>query len=467
MEYSLKFDATNFIVKTETVDNQSITYRAFENIVYVKNPVDLKYHTMNIYVPEAYYEGASIGNFTLETAPIFMPNGVGGYMPGLPEAPGLHRRHKTMNATFYALIRGYVVAAPAIRGRGLKDEQGSFTGVAPACIVDYKAAVRYLRHNSKTIPGDTQKIISNGTSAGGALSSLLGATGNAADYEPYLKEIGAAEERDDIFAASCYCPITNLDHADMAYEWMFHGINEYHTMKFSMEEGEPKFTPIDGVMTDEQVKLSDLLKLKFPDYLNELKLKDQKGEELNLDVNGEGNFKDYVKSFVISSAQAAIEKGCDLSQHTWLKLEKGKVIGLDFNEYVKFATRMKATPAFDSICMNTPENELFGTAGTQYQHFTEFGQTHSAKGRMLAAQDIVDLMNPMNYVGTQNSTVAKHYRIRHGAIDRDTSLAIPVILATKLINTGICVDFALPWGTPHDGDYDLVELFDWIEKITA
>ena len=79
-------------------------------------------------------------------------------------------------------------------------------GKAPAFIVDYKAAVRYLRHNRKNLPaGDTEKIISNGTSAGGALSALLGATGNAEEYEPYLREIGAADERDDIFASNDYC----------------------------------------------------------------------------------------------------------------------------------------------------------------------------------------------------------------------------------------------------------------------
>ena len=467
MEYSLNFDATNFTVKTETVDSQTITYRAYENIVYVKNPVDLKYHTMNIYVPENYYEGNSIGNFTLETAPIFMPNGVGGYMPGLPEVPGVHRWHGTMNAAFYALTKGYVVAAPAIRGRGPKDEQGKFTGVAPACIVDYKAAVRYLRYNCKTVPGDVQKIISNGTSAGGALSSLLGATGNSPDYETYLKEIGAAEERDDIFAASCYCPITNLEHADMAYEWMFHAVNDFHTMKFCLEEGEPKLTPVDGVMTEEQVNLSDLLKPLFPDYLNGLKLKGQNGEALGLDISGEGSFKDYVKSFVINSAQTALENGADLKELTWLTLKDGKVIDLDFSQYVKFATRMKATPAFDSIYMNTPENELFGTSETQYQHFTEFSRLHSASDGVLAAQEVVKLMNPMNYIGNKNNTVAKHFRIRHGAVDRDTSLAIPVVLATKLMNEGISVDFSLPWGTRHDGDYDLVELFHWIENIIA
>lgn len=45
--------------------------------------------------------------------------------------------------------------------------------------------------------------------AGGALSAIAGASGNSKDYEPYLEAIGAAKERDDIFAASCYCPIHN------------------------------------------------------------------------------------------------------------------------------------------------------------------------------------------------------------------------------------------------------------------
>ena len=107
---------------------------------------------------------------------------------------------------------------------------------APACIVDLKAAVRYLRHNKNIIPGNVEKIISNGTSAGGALSALLGSTGNHPDYESYLKELGAADERDDIFAASCYCPITNLENADKAYEWEFCGINDYHKMKFERIE---------------------------------------------------------------------------------------------------------------------------------------------------------------------------------------------------------------------------------------
>ncbi|WP_324682824.1 hypothetical protein [Bibersteinia trehalosi] len=76
------------------------------------------------------------------------------------------------------------------------------------------------------------------------------------------------------------------------------------------------------------------------------------------------------------------------------------------------------------------------------------------------------MMNAMNYI--QEDSGASHYRIRHGQNDRDTSLAIPTILALKLQNTpNKTVDFALPFGVSHSGDYDLEELFDWAKTIST
>ena len=45
-------------------------------------------------------------------------------------------------------------------------------------------------------------------------------------------------------------------------------------------------------------------------------------------------------------------------------------------------------------------------------------------------------------------------------------MAISAILATTLKNKGFDVDYAVPWGVPHSGDYDLDELFAWMEKIS-
>ena len=449
--YSLVFDTNKFTVKTLTLGNQTITYRAYEDIVYVSNPVDTKYQRMNFYVPVEYYEGKSIGSYTAETAPIFFPNSVGGYMPGNPGRPGLNRKNLP-NAITVALAKGYVVAAPGARGRTLKDESGLYTGKAPTCIVDLKAAVRYLRYNDKIMPGNAEKIISNGTSAGGALSSLLGATGNSEDYELYLKAIGAANEHDDIFAASCYCPITNLDNADTAYEWLFNGINNYDRWGNK------------GAMNADQIKISDQLKALFPAYLNSLGLKITDGTALTLGANGEGTFKEYVKSFVIASAQKALNGGKDLSELTWITIKDGIVTDIDFGKFIVYATRMKPAPAFDSMDFSSPETNLFGTATINNQHFTQFSKDNSTD-HSLADAAIVKMMNPMNYIGTKGTTTAQYWRIRHGAIDRDTSLAIPVILTTKLQNNSFNVDFAMPWDQGHGGDYDLDELFAWINQV--
>lgn len=464
--YSLDFNDKNYEVKTFTVDGKSIQVRAFENIVYVQNPVDVRYQSMNVYVPEEYFQNKTIGQYSLTTAPIFLPNQIGGYMPGEAGMPGQGRQGGA-NAAFVALTKGLVVASPAARGRTSQDAQGNYIGKAPAAIVDLKAAVRYLRYNDKVMAGDAEKIISNGTSAGGALSALLGATGNNADYAPYLKALGAADTHDDIFAVSAYCPITNLDHADAAYEWQLNGINAYKKLVFTKgTDYQMKRELVEGTLTPEQIKVSDQLKVLFPAYVNQLSLKDSNGKVLELDESGNGSFKDHVKSYVMASAQQALESGKDLSDLKWLTIKDNKVTDLDFAQYLNYMGRMKTPPAFDGLDLSTGENDLFGTDKINAQHFTEFGKTHSTVANStLADKSLVNMMNPMNYIGTEGTKTAQHWRIRHGAIDKDTSLAIPVILATSLQNKGYDVDFALPWDRPHSGDYDLEELFAWVDGI--
>ena len=467
-EYSLIFNPDNYVVKTFTLNNKTFSCRAYENIVYVRKPVDVKYEAMNIYFPVEYFSGKSSGAYSAKTAPIFLPNAVGGYMPGEPGGPGLdHMNGNKPNAALVALAKGYVIAAPGARGRTTQNEQGLYTGKAPACIVDLKAAVRYLRYNSPKLPGDTEKIISNGTSAGGAISALLGATGNNKDYEPYLKTLGAADTRDDVYAASCYCPITNLDNADMAYEWYFNGINNYRKMAFTMTPDGMQRTMENGTMTASQIECSNELKKLFPKYLNSLELKSIDGASLLLANNGTGSFTDYIKSFVLASAQQALDRGADLSGLSWLTIQGGVAKNIDFDKYVSYVTRMKPTTAFDGLDLNNGENDLFGTATIQAQHFTQFGKDHSTVNGSLATATVVKLMNPMNYIATKGTVTARYWRIRHGAIDSDTALVVPVMLATKLKNKGYNVDFTVPWQQGHGGDYDLDELFAWIDSIAT
>lgn len=454
-------DLLKYKVEKLTLFDSTIVFRAFRNIPYVNKPVNMEYQRMNFFVPEGYYSGEVINGYSRYTAPVFMPNMVGGYRAGCADEPGEHRRFPgEPNAVFRALQRGYVVAAPAIRGRTVS------MGKAPALIIDQKAAIRFVRIIAPQIAGDPEKIITNGTSAGGALSALAGATGDHPDYARYLDEIGAAKGSDAVFAASCYCPITNLDHADMAYEWQFLGVNEYKRKKMNKTEGDrPSFSSEDGYLSELQIKISKEEARLFPAYVNSLNLFDESGNLMQLDPTGEGSFKEYVKNRIMDSGNKMIEKGHDLAKIGWLTIKDGKIIDLDFDGYVQEITRMKAAPAFDDVTMNSPENHEFGEEGDAYRHFTEYSFAHSLKKGTLAEGDVIKMMNPMNYIRDKNSKCAKYWRIRHGECDRDTSLAIPSLLTLMLQNEGCEVDFHLPWNVPHSGDYDLDELFDWIDGI--
>lgn len=471
----LRLDSEKYEIKTAEFGGRAVTYRAFEDIPYCTAPKD-PIQKLSIFAPEAYYHEENINGYNAETAPILMPNSVGGYMEGGSEVPGekMFAGHGSgrANILFEALIHGYVVVSAGIRGRNSK-----CGGRAPALIVDMKAAIRYIRHNRDLIPGDTEKIFTDGTSAGGALSSLAGATGNSPDYEPYLNEIGAANERDDIFGAICFCPITNLEHADMAYEWMFASEREYTRGKMTHTPEGVKREIVHGKMSDEQMKISEDLAALFPEYVNSLHLKDKNGNVLTLDGEGDGTFADYVGGLVFDSAEAELKDhrssqyiayemtdGSEVEAQEFLDIRDGRLICLDWDGYVHSITRMKTAPAFDSLDMDTPENDEFGTE-EEKRHFTEYASSHSKVGGSMADPQIIKMLNPMNYIGAADT--APFWRIRHGAYDRDTSLAISAILALALENKGYNVDLKYPWGLPHCGDYDMEDIFAWIDKVAG
>jgi len=461
----LVFDAS---VKTQAEltmpDGAVIKYDAYEKLYYVKNVEDSTYQYMNIYVPE----GAT------EQSPIFLREYVGGYMAAEARQP------QAEDATGRALQEGYLVVIPGVRGRN--SVQGDvYTGRAPKGLLDLKAAIRYLRRFDKEIPGNTERIITDGTSAGGAMSALLGATGNSKEYGELLKAMGAADERDDIFCAVCFCPITDLEHADMAYEWLY---------------GET-----DSRRADAKSKraLTKELAAKFHAYQASLGLKKADGTLLTAD-----NYLDYIKTLIIQSAQEAKDAGADIPDsigftfsneaggqapinggvgmpvgggHTMGMAASRKSVGeyvtdVDMKKYLNYIVStqpLKSVPAFDSYNVDgaaaSGENGEFGDAQGSNVNFTEWA---AAKAGTAITDDIRQnayLLNPMNFIGTDKAKVAPHWYIRHGARDRDTAFPIPVNLALKLQNSGKDVNFKLPWNRPHSGDYALDELFQWIRDI--
>ena len=452
LKISLAFDVKNYESMSTTVDNKEIKYRAFEYIPYVANPIDIDQQYMNIYVPEEYFNNGTVNGYNTQTAPIFMPNAVGGYMPSQAMTPKVENGKP--NSVVYALSRGYVVASPATRGRTNKASDGNFIGKAPAVIVDLQAATAYLHANDSTMPGNANRIITNGTSAGGAVSLLQGAAGNSSDFQPYLQALGAATAATNVYAVSAYAPITNLDAADMAYEWSYNGITSSNKVSMSHDD----------------VAYSNLLNEHFPEYVNNLQLHDSVGRVLKLDKNGNGTFKNYVKEFIVAAANKAQAKGTDLSKHTYLVRDNktGTIKDINWEAYNRFVSRSKAPGAFDSRSNDSGENNLFGTSTTDNNHFTITAALHDTTSNPEAYVQnakVVTMMNPMNYLGSPAATNAQFYRIRYGTADSNTSVAIPLIVGTRAQNLGYKVDMATPFNVDHSGDYDLDELFNWMDNI--
>lgn len=505
----LKFNSEAYELKTLAMPSgDTIQYKAYEGIYYVENVEDSTYQTLNIYVP------TDLKGRDDKDIPVIMRQYVGGYMASKAKEPS------ATDATGRALKEGYVVCIPGARGSNsiVKDKgKKVYTGTAPNALLDLKAAVRYLRYNDSRIPGNSERIFIDGTSAGGAMSALIGVTANQDDYEPYLKQMGTPKVRDNVYGAICYCPITDLNHADMEYEWLYGCTN--HGARH-----------LDSI----QCRISNELAALAPDYINSLKLRDEWGNPIT-----DGNYREYLCSFIAASAHRALQEGVEIPDSIGIVLysdvpdmadgraapsfgpeanppaapkatlpdtltanrpkdihtegnpqgnppagNRGprpsfdsstdfvKSVDLDkYLNYVASQTPLKTPPAFDQmgviIPTPSPENKLFADSEGHPNNLTEFSYRHREHNPKDTLPTVLEkriyLMNPMYFIGSSVSKdVAPKWYIRHGAKDRDTSFLVPVNLATKLKNAGYDVDFFLPWNRPHSGDYNLDDLFAWI-----
>ena len=498
-KFELRFPVEQFKLE-ETIARtasgpKKITYRAYEHIPYVKNPVDIEYQSMDIWVPET-VDGEHVDT---ANAPILFVIGVGGYMscnnyrkgmmpppggpggpggmppmdgpggmppmgsPGGPNAvlPGLGGAEGPGENKALAMAYGFVVVSPGCRGRDCQASDGTYFGKAPAAIVDLKAAVRYLRANRELIPGNTERILSTGGSAGGALSCLLAASGNSPLYEPYLDAIGAAKERDDIFASASYSPIINLENADGGYEWEMGAI----------PCGGAATGPIRVVPGLVDQELSAQLKAQFEAYQTGLKLNGRNGFGT---ITGD-NLREYIlKNYLHTEATRYItaldEKAREeyLASHSWIHWD-GEEAQFTFDDFSNYKGRMKGLPAFDDFNKAMAEPDLFGTENVKTRHFTEFSLRHDPSETATELADdlkvIINMMNPMYFALNNNPGCAPHWWIRHGAIDKDTSLPIITNMATALENMSKDVNARLVWDGGHCADDDPDGLLIWMKQL--
>ena len=274
-----------------------------EDVLYTMQATTPKFQRLSIFAPRAYLaEDGSVcssgkcGAFTAAEAPVVFENSSAGYMQ-MPH----HWLGGPQDTAPVYLERGMIYVTCGCRGRDSRDKAGKLCGKSPWTLVDLKTAIRFLRHNADVLPGNYDRIISTGWSAGGAMSSLLGTTGNDPKFIPYLEKNGAfMDERDDVFAAQAYCPITDLDHADLAYEWQFRADPE--------NEASPAGPA--GTMTPFQAALSKQLSAQYAAYFNSLGLRHPAtGDALIFDPDGRsGTAYDYVMACLNEAAAKYLSK---------------------------------------------------------------------------------------------------------------------------------------------------------------
>ncbi len=482
---------------------------------------------MNIYIPAVYLredgtpsEAVHENGLTAESVPVIFENGLAGYM----EAEPFDIEDGRSGAKDF-LGAGFVYVSCGCRGRSSLNSEDRRCGKSPLSLVDLKAGIRFLKANRDVIPGNMDRIVSVGISAGGAMSSLLGSTGNSANYEKMLENIGAVmDETDDIFAAQCYCPIIDLDHADLAYEWMFRGQTHYTGMPFvGFDEGD--LTPFAAALSD---KLAD----EYVSYFNGLGLVDADGRPVQIGSGHEGrgyellmekltaSAEKYLKKLsageALSGPRATVPGGSEapsvedylagnyeahsfnpmeqkeitlpgISKQDFLTLDGKKVILSGMDDMQKaYHKRLKLSPAFDDLNLIQAENQEFGTPDCDKMHFNTYiadmirqlrEEYPEEADRYLEGYEKVKgdeelarrryLINPMNYIGTQEKAdLAPHYRIRVGSRDADTSLMITLTLALKLAAAGCRdVNYEIVWDEPHGrADYP-GEVTAWVKSI--
>lgn len=367
------------------------SYYELTNVAFCTNVVCPEYQYMNIYVPTEYIDGGEVCGYTAETAPIVLQNNCSGWNSSTPGK---------INASY--IENGFVFVNCGARSRNAGEN-----GKSPSPVVDLKSAVRTLRLNGDVIPGDEERIISVGASGAGQMSSILGASGNMDEYYSYLYENGAPgilfdEEsgtytstiNDDIFGCMCFCPIADIENADLAYAWMRYDCEE---TKYAGKGGGSEFSPF-------QLELQNDLAIAFCEYINDLELVGLDGEPLSFDLKEDGtlnprsgsyytqalqNMSDAFNAFITAnttsdglfSYKAPGSKNAKTFDEllasygeweNWLeKNEDGTFSVTDMYGFIKGTSlnRNKNIPGFDTFDLSA-ENNAFGTTDEDAVHFS-------------------------------------------------------------------------------------------------
>ncbi|MCC8100763.1 MAG: hypothetical protein LIP11_00370 [Clostridiales bacterium] len=229
--------------------------------------------------------------YTAATAPVILNTGAAGYSSS----------NNSTAATTYA-AEGYINVACGNRGKQdtATDEDGNtyYTGDAPSCLADQKAATRYVKYNILlgNLPGNVDYFVSTGGSGGGAHATMFAATSNNSDFYDYQIEAGAVgvyrledgsysttvtidgtdyEISDGAWGCVAYSAITSLYEGDMAMAF------EYY-MDTTYDFG-----------SSFQEQLAAYLSEAYMEYINEQNLSVEESA-VGFDLNEDGDTDDTI-----------------------------------------------------------------------------------------------------------------------------------------------------------------------------
>lgn len=319
-----------FNMKTWHYDDVNDVYWQI-GLKYCAKPESADFETLGIYVPGAYLTATANGDgtytaavndnglvngLTARTAPVVMPVNTPGYTG---QKPPMAYSYDSISSYLKA---GFIYVHAGLRGRDNGYDSSKkliYSGGAPWGVTDLKAAVRYLRYNKGVLPGSTDSIFVFGHSGGGAQSSVMGASGDSQLYTPYLESIGAAMVdaqgqaiHDSISGVMAWCPITNLDFADAAYEW-------------NMGQYASTGTRAPTVWTS---ALSKDLAAAYAEYINKLGIKDKNGNVLTLEKSANGIYAaGSYYNYVVSTVQESLNNFLVDTQFPYTKTTRGPMGG--------------------------------------------------------------------------------------------------------------------------------------------
>ncbi|MCD7754795.1 MAG: hypothetical protein LUJ09_00425 [Firmicutes bacterium] len=223
--------------------------------------------------------------YTASTAPVILNTGAAGYSSST----------NTLAATTYA-VEGYINVSCGNRGKQdtATDADGNtyYTGDAPSCLADQKAAARFVKYNILlgNLPGSVDYFVSTGGSGGGAHATMFAATSNNPDFYPYQAAVGAVgcyvnedgtysttvtidgEEvslSDGAWGCIAYSAITSLYEADMAMAFEYYLDTDY------------------SFGSDFQAQLAEYLSQAYMAYINGQNLTVAEAD-VGFDLDGDG-----------------------------------------------------------------------------------------------------------------------------------------------------------------------------------